>query len=245
MSKKIVGIIAAGGLGTRLRPMTLVTNKHLVGIYDSPMIYYPIKKLKQAGIEDILIVTGPEFSGHFINLLGNGEKLGVNLSYRFQSEADGIAGAIKLGKSFVNNNPFVVLLGDNVFEFNISKYVRQYEKNHSKAKIFLKIVDDPSMFGVAKLEDGHIVDIIEKPKTFISNYAVTGLYFYNPSIFSIIDNLQKSPRGEFEVTDINSYYIKNGLMDYEIIDNFWQDCGTPESLFKASEFVKNNQDKFI
>jgi len=235
---KTKGIILAGGFGTRLQPMTKVTNKHLIPIYDKPMIYYPLQTLINAGIKDIMIVTGSEFAGHFINLLRNGEEFGVNLTFKIQSGAGGIAEALGLCKDFVGSNPMVVILGDNVFEDNISQYVKEYEENHNNAVVFVKGVKDPKRFGVATIKDGYIEKIVEKPVDPETNLAVTGLYFYNAGVWHIIDQLEPSKRGEMEITDVNNWFIKHSGMKYHRIKGFWQDCGTPEGLYRATTFIR-------
>jgi len=238
---KCVGIILAGGFGTRLKPMTNVTNKHLLPIYDKPMIYYPINTLRSAGIYDIIVVTGSESAGDFINLLGSGEELGVNISYKTQNGAGGIAEALGLCKDLVGENPMVVILGDNIFFDNIKEYVDQFKQNYRKAMIFLKEVADPTRFGVATIKNGFVENVVEKPNKPESNLAVTGLYFYNPSVWHVISLLNPSERGELEITDVNNWYIKNGTMDFQVLSNFWSDAGTVESLYNAATAVRNQK----
>jgi len=231
------GVILAGGFGTRLRPLTLVTNKHLLPVYDKPMIYYPINTLVTAGIEDIVIVTGNEHAGDFINLLGDGKDFGVNFTYKPQRGAGGIAEALGLCRDFIGDEPMVVILGDNIFEDNIKKDADKFRKNSTFAKVFLKEVKDPERFGVAMIENNNLVGIEEKPKKPKSNFAVTGLYFYNRSVWQIIKELKPSGRGELEITSVNNYYIKEGYMDYGFINGFWSDAGSYQSLYHAASFI--------
>jgi len=235
------GLILAGGFGTRLLPLSKVTNKHLLPVYNKPMIYYPIDTLVKAGIKDIRILTGSEHAGDFIELLGDGQDFGARFTYKPQQGAGGIAAAIALNKDFVGNDPFVVILGDNIFLDDFSEAVKEYEEDHKHAVIFLKEVKNPNRFGVATIEDGHIKKIVEKPKIPDSNYAVTGLYFYNSSIWSIMKLLKPSARGELEITDVNNWYVKNGCLNYHILDGFWGDSGTVESLYHSSTKIRKNK----
>lgn len=232
-------IILAGGKGTRLAPMTNFINKHLLPVYDNPMIFHPLKTLVEAGLTDIMIVTGHEHAGGFINLLGNGEEFGCNLTYRAQERPNGIAGALKLCKDFVGNDPFAVILGDNIFEDDIKSAVANY--NPGFAEIFLKEVEDPNRFGVAEIEDDEVISIIEKPRSPISNLAVTGLYFYNEEVWNIIDTFEPSYRGELEITDLNSWYVEQGKMRHRILEGYWSDAGQVESLYQASTFVRSRK----
>ena len=234
-------IILAGGSGTRLAPMTHFINKHLLAVYDNPMIFHPLKTLVEAGLTDIMIITGHEHAGGFINLLGNGENYGCNLTYRVQQQPNGIAGALSLCKEFVGDDPFAVILGDNIFEDSIKPAVFHHDENY--AQIFLKEVPDPKRFGVADIKDGEIISIIEKPREPATNFAVTGLYFYNKEVWPMIDKLEPSGRGELEITDINNNYVEFGKMKHRIIKGYWSDAGTHESLFKASEFVRSRKIK--
>lgn len=233
------GIILAGGTGSRLMPLTRVTNKHLLPIYDKPMIMFPLQTLIDAGITEIMIVSGKGHAGHFLELLGSGEEIGVNLSYAVQERADGIAGALKLAKRFVNGDNITVILGDNIFEdkFDISKF-------SNGSRIYLKNVPekDAERFGVVELDkDGKIIGIIEKPKKFISPYVVTGLYLYDYNVFDIIKDLKPSNRGELEITDVNNAYVKEGKMDYDMVKGFWSDAGQFESLHRTSIFVREKR----
>lgn len=225
------GVILAGGFGSRLLPLTKVTNKHLLPIYNRPMIFYPIDTLRQAGIEDILIISGTEHCGHFLQLLGDGSDFGANFSYRIQAKPGGIAHALKLAKDFVESD-FAVILGDNIFEDHF-----RFSAPHG-AKVFLKEVNNPNRFGVALIEDSKIVHIEEKPKIPSSKLAVTGLYLYDQSVFDIIDELKPSSRGELEITDVNNRYIALGQMSYQLVTGAWTDAGTFESLFAANCLIE-------
>lgn len=233
------GVILAGGTGSRLRPLTKVTNKHLLPVGRYPMIFYPIYKLKQAGIYEILIVTGREHMGDVIELLGSGRDFGVEFTYKVQDEAGGIAQALGLAKHFVGNDKCVVILGDNIFEDDITPYVKNFEEQKEGAKILLKEVPDPQRFGVPVFENGKIVAIEEKPKEPKSNFAVTGIYMYDSYVFEIIKTLKPSARGELEITDVNNTYLKMGKLTYDILKGWWTDAGTPESLFRANELAKD------
>ncbi len=228
------GIILAGGFGTRLRPMTLVTNKHLLHIYDKPMVYYPIETLKEAGVKDIMIVTGGESIGDFLKLLGSGKDFGCNFTYKCQDEAGGIAQALSLAKDFVGNDNCIVILGDNIIEDNIKEHVNNFEKG---AKIFLKEVPDPKRFGVPELSGNEVLSIEEKPKNPKSNYAVVGIYVYDNSVFNIVKTLKPSNRGELEITDVNNEYIKNKKMKACFLKGYWTDAGTVESLYNATKLT--------
>lgn len=230
------GIILAGGTGSRLYPLTKVTNKHLLPVYDKPMIYYPLLTLINAGIDDIMIVSGRGHAGHFLELLGSGVEFGVRLTYEIQDEAGGIAQALSLTEDFADDEAIIVILGDNIFETNIHSAVKSF---NSGASIFLKEVKDASRFGVAEINGDHIVSIEEKPQSPKSNLAVTGLYIYDSRVFDIIRNMKPSKRKELEITDVNNEYIRMGDMTYSVLDGYWSDAGTFESLFRASELVKN------
>jgi glucose-1-phosphate thymidylyltransferase len=232
------GIILAGGHGTRLMPCTKVTNKHLLPVFNKPMIYYPLQTLIDAGIKEILIVSGPGHAGHFVNLLGSGKEFGVKLSYEIQDEAGGIAQALGLAEDFADNEEIAVILGDNIFEdkFNFSDF-------KGGAINFLKGVPDAFRFGVAEVKDGSIVSIEEKPKKPKSNYAVTGLYIYDKEVFDIIKTLRPSGRGELEITDVNNHFVKKGKMKAKFVEGFWSDAGTFDSLMRASNLVYEKQKK--
>jgi len=245
MMKKIhKGVILAGGMGTRLKPLTRVTNKHLLPVGEKPMIFYSIETLVEAGIEELLIVLGGESVGDFVKLLGSGDEFGLNiLYYVYQSKADGIAGAIKLAERFVGQNSFVVMLGDNIVNKTIKPYVDKFAQSPDRARILLKEVEEPERFGVAEILNGKINKIIEKPKEFISNLAVTGIYMYPPDVFEVIRKLTPSARGEFEVTDINNAYLSKRRLDYDIFGGLWTDAGTFPSLRRATEAVWDTEKK--
>lgn len=238
------GIILAGGTGSRIYPLTKVTNKHLLPVGKYPMIYHPISKLKEAGITDILIVTGVEHMGDIVNLLGSGKEMGVAFTYKVQDEAGGIAQALGLAEHFVCNDKCVVILGDNIFRKDISEFVKNFEGQKKGAKILIKSVSDAQRFGVAELSGEKIVSIEEKPKNPKSSYAVTGIYMYDSEVFSIIKTLKPSGRGELEITDVNNEYIKRGTMSYDILDSWWTDAGTFESLVRANELATDLEINF-
>lgn len=233
------GVVLAGGLGTRLYPLTKVTNKHLLPVFDRPMVYYPIQCLVNAGITDILIVTGGNSAGDFLQLLGNGVDFGLkDLSYTYQQGEGGIADALSLAEHFADGEPIVVVLGDNLIEGNISKAVADYEAQGTGAKILLKEVDDPERFGVASVDgDGRVERIVEKPTEPESNLAVIGIYMYDARVFDFIGKLEPSERGELEITDVNNFYIDDGSMTSEVLQGWWTDAGTFESLLRASNMV--------
>lgn len=232
------GVILAGGLGTRLRPLTLVTNKHLLPVYDRPMIYYPIECLVNAGIRDIIIVTGGEHAGDFLKLLRNGKHLGVrDLHYTYQEGEGGIADALKLAEDFADGEKICVVLGDNIIEKNIRRAVADFFAQPTGAKVLLKEVPDPERFGVARLEGGRIAEIIEKPRNPPSNLAVIGIYMYDADVFEVCKTLKPSGRGELEITDVNNYYLQRGDLSHSTLDGWWTDAGTFESLFRAAQFV--------
>jgi len=234
------GVILAGGLGTRLMPCTKVINKHLLPVYDKPMIYYPLRTLVSAGLEDIMIVTGGNDAGDFLRLLCNGREFGLkDISYTYQEREGGIADALGLAENFIDNDKAVVMLGDNIIEDDISDAVREFEKQDMGARIFLKEVSDPERFGVAEVKEGRVINIEEKPKKPKSNYAVVGLYMYDSDVFEIIKTLKPSDRGELEITDVNNEYIRRGTMKYSILKGWWADAGTSfEALFRASQLVR-------
>ncbi len=232
------GVILAGGLGTRLLPLTRVTNKHLLPVYDRPMIYYPIQTLVEAGIRDILLVTGGNFAGDFLRLLGNGEAFGLDrVNYAYQDGEGGIAHALGQARVFSGGDPIVVVLGDNIVEDSIAPHVRAFEAQGRGARILLKEVDDPKRFGVVEISDGRVVGIEEKPIVPKSRYAVTGVYMYDGGVFEIIETLEPSERGELEITDVNNAYVRRGQMTYGVLDGWWTDAGTFESLHRAGELV--------
>jgi glucose-1-phosphate thymidylyltransferase len=232
------GIILAGGLGTRMFPLTKITNKHLLPVYDKPMIYYPLQALVNAGIQDILIVTGGNYAGDFLRLLGNGNEFGLkHINYTYQEGEGGIAAALSLAEFFADKDKVCVILGDNVIEKNIRGAVKAFEGHKEGAMIMLKEVPDPQRFGVPVIEGEKIVKIEEKPTSPQSPYAVTGIYMYDNTVFDIIKTLKPSGRGELEITDVNNEYIKKGQLTWEILDGWWTDAGTFESLLRASQLV--------
>lgn len=233
------GVILAGGLGKRLGPLTRITNKHLLPVYCKPMIYYPIQTLVDAGIRDILVVTGGNNAGDFLRLLGNGAEFGLkHINYTYQRGEGGIAEALGLAEHFAQGEKIVVILGDNLIEESIKRYVEDFIRQPVGAKILLKKVRDPQRFGVAEVKGGKIVNIKEKPKNPKSDLAVTGIYMYDQRVFEIIKPLKPSRRGELEITDVNNEYIKHGEMSFDILDGWWTDCGTFESLFRAGKLVE-------
>lgn len=232
------GIILAGGEGNRLKPLTEVTNKHLLPIYNKPMIFYPLKTLTDAGIHDILIISGAKHAGTFLQLLGNGENFGCNLHFRVQERPGGIAHALGLAENFAGSENCTVILGDNIFEDDLSREINSF-KNKKGAHIFLKEIDDAQRFGVAELEGNKVIDIEEKPKNPKSNLAVTGCYLFDPEVFQLIAGLTPSNRGEYEITDVNNAYIKKGELTATILKKRWTDAGTHESLYRANEIARD------
>ncbi|HEV2862119.1 MAG TPA: sugar phosphate nucleotidyltransferase [Pyrinomonadaceae bacterium] len=232
------GIVLAGGLGSRLRPLTAVTNKHLLPVYDRPMVYYPIQTLVDAGIRDIMIVTGGNSAGDFLRLLKNGKDFGLkHLNYTYQEGEGGIAAALSLCEDFADDEPVCVVLGDNIIERNIRRAVKAYRHQGGGAKILLKKVTDPQRFGVPELAGRSVVRIEEKPREPKSDYAVIGIYMYDFEVFKIIKTLKPSGRGELEITDVNNAYIERGEMTWDELDGWWTDAGTFESLLRASNLV--------
>ena len=238
------GIILAGGLGTRLRPLTKVTNKHLLPVYDKPMIYYPLETLRRAGLDDIMIVTGGNSAGDFLRLLGNGREFGLkDIYYTYQEGEGGIADALKLCDHFAEGSRVVVILGDNILEEDISPYVQRFCEQESGARLLLKEVPDPERFGVPELNGDRILQIEEKPAEPKSRYAVTGVYMYDEMVFEIAHNLQPSARGELEITDVNNEYIRRGNLCYDVLSGWWTDAGQFESLHLASNLVAKQRRK--
>jgi glucose-1-phosphate thymidylyltransferase len=232
------GIILAGGLGTRLYPLTKVTNKHLLPVFDKPMIYYPIQALINAGIDDILIVTGGNNAGDFLRLIGNGKEFGLrHINYTYQEGEGGIADALRLAEFFASGEKICVVLGDNIIEGNFLEAAEAFRRQKEGAKILLKEVPDPHRFGVPELRGDRIVQIEEKPKQPKSQYAVIGIYFYDHHAFDIIRTLKPSNRGELEITDVNNWYIQQGMMTWNLLEGWWTDAGTFESLMRASTLV--------
>ena len=232
------GVVLAGGLGTRLRPLTSVTNKHLLPVYDQPMIYYPIQTLVNAGINDIMVVTGGSSAGDFLRLLGNGKAFGLkHLNYTYQEGEGGIAHALSLVEHFAADGPVCVVLGDNIIEGNIRHAVEAYRRQGQGAKIILKKVPDPQRFGVPRLDGSRVIRIDEKPAKPQSDYAVIGVYMYDEAVYDIISSLKPSGRGELEITDVNNAYIERNAMTWEELQGWWTDAGTFESLLHASNLV--------
>ena len=232
------GVVLAGGTGSRLRPLTKVTNKHLLPVGQKPMIYYPIEKLTQIGITQILIVTGVEYIGDVVSLLGSGVEFGCEFTYKVQDQAGGIAQALALADGFSNNDPVAVILGDNIFQANLKSYADKFMAQKTGARVLLQKVANPQRFGVAEVSGTKVTGIEEKPKNPKSDYAVTGIYFYDSTVFDIIKTLKPSARGELEVTDINNSYIAKGTLEYDILEGWWTDAGTFESLSRAGKLVE-------
>jgi glucose-1-phosphate thymidylyltransferase len=232
------GIVLAGGTGSRLNPLTAVTNKHLLPVYDKPMVYYPIQTLINAGIQEILLVTGRKNAGDFLQLLGNGRDFGLqHLNYAYQEGDGGIAEALGLAEEFADGHPLCVVLGDNIIEMNICQAVAAFARQQNGAKIFLKEVPDPERFGVADIRGDRVVSIEEKPEFPKSSYAVIGVYFYDATVFEKIRRLKPSGRGELEITDVNNFYVQEGTLTYDILDGWWTDAGTFDSLLRANNLV--------
>ena len=232
------GVVLAGGLGTRLHPLTKVTNKHLLPVYDRPMIYYPIQTLVNAGIREILLVTGGNSAGDFLKLLGNGKEFGLqHLDYTYQEGEGGIADALRLAEYFSDGGLICVVLGDNIIERNIVRAAQAFRDQKGGAKILLKEVKNPQRFGVPVLDGTKVVKIEEKPKQPGSQYAVTGIYFYDGRVFDVIKGLKPSGRGELEITDVNNAYIQAGKLTWDVLDGWWTDAGTIESLLLANQLV--------
>jgi len=235
------GIILAGGLGTRLFPLTKITNKHLLPVFDRPMIYYPIESLVNAGINDIMIVTGGRKSGDFLSLLGNGSDFGLkHLNYTYQEGEGGIAEALGLCEHWAGDDAICVILGDNLIERNIRKAVTDFGQQGNGAKIMLKEVEDPERFGVASLDGGKVTKIIEKPTEPETNLAVIGIYMYDNRVFEVIKTLVPSDRGELEITDVNNWYIEDGSMTYDVLEGWWTDAGTFQSLHRSATLVSES-----
>jgi glucose-1-phosphate thymidylyltransferase len=235
---ELKGIVLAGGLGKRLGPLTKITNKHLLPIYDKPMIYYPIQLLVDAGIKDILIVTGGQHAGEFLRLLGNGQEFGLkHINYTYQEGEGGIAAALGLAEHFAHESQIAVVLGDNIFERSVKAHVDAFRKQKSGARVLLKKIEDPERFGVATVKKDKIVSIVEKPKNPESNLAVTGFYLYDTEVFNIIRTLKPSRRGELEITDVNNAYLRKNQLSYGVLDGWWSDSGTFDSLSRVNQLV--------
>lgn len=236
------GIILAGGLGSRLCPLTKITNKHLLPVFNKPMIFYPLRTLVETGIKDIMIVTGGNHAGEFLRLLGNGREFGLKeIHYTYQTGEEGIADALRMAEDFADGDKIAVILGDNIFGSSLKPYIEKFGTQPQGAKILLKKVAHPGRFGVPRFSKTQITAIEEKPKNPKSNYAVTGIYMYDAKVFDFIRGLKKSRRGEYEITDINNAYLKEGLLTYDIVKGFWTDAGTFESLLKANLLVAKKE----
>lgn len=236
------GIILAGGTGSRLFPLTKVTNKHLLPVYNSPMIYYPLFAMKEAGITNIMIVSGVGHAGNFLELLGSGAQFGLKISYEVQEKAGGIAQALSLTEDFANNEKIMVILGDNIFEDNLSEAVKDFRTQPRGAKIFLKSVPNPKSYGVVELKDEKIAKIIEKPANPPSNLAVVGCYMYDPQVFDVIKGLKPSGRNELEITDVNNFYLEQGTTSHQVLNGFWGDCGESfDSLMESGKLIQNSR----
>ncbi len=234
------GIILAGGMGTRLYPLTKITNKHLLLVYNKPMIYYPLETLIKAGITQIMIITGPEYAGDFMSLLGSGIELGINLTYRIQDQPGGIAQALSMAEEFAKGERIAVILGDNIFSDDLAEPIRAFDRSNAGACLFLKAVPDAQRFGVAEIRGNTLISIEEKPKKPKSDYAVTGLYLYDgKTVFDVIKTLVPSARGELEITDVNNYYVQKEKAAFHVLGGEWSDAGTFESLYKAATFMRS------
>ena len=232
--KDIKGIILAGGLGTRLYPLTMVTNKHLLPIGNEPMIHYPIKKMVEAGVIDIMIVTGAEHSGAMMTLLGSGKRYGCTFTYKVQDEPDGIAGALKLCRGFVGSSNCIVILGDNIFKDNLNEHVRSFLEKGKNCSLFLKEVDNPKRYGVAVFEGENLIEVEEKPDNPKTDLACVGIYMYSNKVFDAISDIEPSLRGEYEISSVNNIFIKSGDCDYYILKDLWIDAGTMDSYHKTN-----------
>ena len=239
------GVLLAGGSASRLRPLTKVTNKHLLPVYKKPMIYYPLETFIKAGLKDILIVTGGEHVGDFFRLLGSGKEWGARFSYEIQEGSAGTGAALLLAEDFVQDEEFLVILGDNVIHENVGKFVSQFQKEKDRfdAKILVAKVKNPEKYGVVEFQGKKIINIIEKPRNPKSSYVNTGLWMFKPDVFRLLKKLKKSPRGEYEVTDVLSYYAKHGRLSFSILKSSWTDAGSFESLFNATLLMKKLEDR--
>lgn len=238
------GIILAGGLGSRLHPLTKITNKHLLPVYHRPMIYYPLESLVRAGIKDILIVTGGNAAGEFLRLLGNGREFGLkHINYTYQEGEAGIAQALSLAEDFADGDKVIVILGDNIIEQDIRPFVQRFRRQKAGARLLLKKVEDPERFGVAELKGKKITRITEKPKRAKSPYIVTGVYMYDSQVFDIVRTLRPSGRNELEITDVNNRYLEKGQLEYDFLEGYWTDAGTFDSLLRANILVSEKMRK--
>ena len=231
------GIILAGGTGTRLYPLTKVTNKHLLPVGKEPMIFHPIKQLVSAGLKQILVVTSTDHMGDIVKVLGSGKDFGCEFTFHVQEEPKGIAHALSLAESFAINDKTVVFLGDNIFEYSIVPYVKNFENQKEGARVLLKRVNDPDRYGIAAMDEEHIIEIEEKPSSPKTDYAVVGVYMYDPEVFDVLKNMKPSARGEYEITSVNNEYIKRGKLKYDIVKGRWMDTGTFESYLEANRIL--------
>ncbi len=239
------GVILAGGTGTRLHPMTRITNKHLLPVYDKPMIYYPIETLVAAGVDEVMVVTGGNHAGEFLRLLKSGKQFGCRaLQYAYQEQAGGIAEALGLAREFIDGEKCVVMLGDNILEHSIQPFVDNFQRQESGARVLLKEMDDPQHLrhlGVPIIENGRILYVREKPQNPPSQYAVIGVYMYGSDVFDIVKTLQPSGRGELEITDVNNWYVEQGTMEYDVLEGFWGDAGESiEAYYAVNDFVRRS-----
>ncbi len=239
------GVILAGGKGTRLHPLTKATNKHLLPVGREPMIYHPIRQLVSVGVRELLVVTSTEHMGDVVRCLGSGEDFGVSLTYRVQEEAGGIAQALALAESWAGGSPIAVVLGDNIFEYSIAPYAEAFRRQATGARVLLKRVGDPSRYGVAALDEKHVLSIEEKPEQPKSDFAVVGLYFYHNDVFDKIRRIGRSGRGEFEITSVNNLYIGEGSLQYDICHGRWTDAGQFESLHEANQILFETQNQIL
>ncbi len=238
MTASLRGVLLAGGSGSRLLPLTRVTNKHLLPVGAEPMLFWPLRRMVQAGLEEILVVTGVEHMGHLVGALGSGRDFGCQLTYRVQDEAGGIAQALGLAERFAAGGPVLAVLGDNVFQADLTEEVACFVRQGSGARILLKEVEQPQRFGVPAFDDGRLVDVVEKPETPASPYAVTGVYFFDGGVYDVIRGLEPSDRGELEITDVIRAYLRDGTLTWGELEGWWTDAGTFESLARANELVK-------
>lgn len=238
------GVILAGGSGTRLRPLTIMMNKHLLPVGRYPMIQYAVNKMKKAGIRDIMLIIGKQSAGLYLNYFGTGADLDVNITYKIQEEAGGIAEALALAEGFIQpNEKFVVILGDNLFHDELNKYIKEFEEKRYKAMVLLKQVEDPQRYGVPVLDGERIVAIEEKPEQPKSTYCVTGIYMYDGGVFDIIRTIRPSDRGELEITDVNNKYAAANVLSYRILDGWWTDAGTFATLLEANQRLSQGEDE--
>lgn len=239
MSKPVKGVVLAGGTGSRLYPLTKVVNKHLLPVGRYPMVYHPLMRLQEAGIRQVAVVTSPEHMGPFVSLLGSGDELGLDLTFRVQEKPGGIAQALGLCRDFVGDHLSVVILGDNIMGCRLDSEIKIFQKQGRGARLLLKEVPDPEHYGVPRIENDRIVEVLEKPLEPPSRFAVTGIYFYDEQVFEFIDHLAPSSRGEYEVSELNTAYVKDSILTYGILDSWWGDAGTIDGWHKANSMARN------